>query len=114
MAEDVKGTLFLKPTQLILTLPDGQRQVVPVLTEVVRIGRGNENNDVTLPQEFKSISRRHLEIRKESDGFVLFDLDSGNGVYVNGQKVDTVSLKEGDEIRIGNADEHQARIKRIR
>ena len=107
MTDDVKGTLFLRPTQLILTLPDGQRQVMPLLAEVVRIGRGSDGNDVVLPNEFKSISRRHLEIRRESGSFVLLDLDSGNGVYVNGQKVDTVYLKDGDEIRIGNASDNQ-------
>src|SRR5258706_3077959 len=107
MTDDIKGTLFLRPTQLIMTVPDGQRQVVPLLAEVVRIGRGSEGNDVVLPNEFKSISRRHFEIRRESGSFVLLDLDSGNGVYVNGQKVDTVYLKDGDEIRIGNASDNQ-------
>src|SRR5919197_6585996 len=101
MAEPIKSTLFLKPTQLIITLPHGERQTIPLLAEVVRIGRGSENNDVPLPQEFKSISRRHLEIRREAGGYALLDLDSGNGVYVNGQKVDSVYLKDGDEIRIG-------------
>ena len=40
MADSIKSTLFLKPTQLILTMPDGERQVIPLLAEVVRIGRG--------------------------------------------------------------------------
>ena len=66
MTDLIKSTLFLKPTQLILTMPDGERQVIPLLKEVVRIGRGTENNDIPLPQEFKSISRRHLEIRREA------------------------------------------------
>jgi len=107
MAEATKGTLFLKPTQLIMTMPDGQRQVISLLSKITRIGRGTEDNDVALPQEFKTISRHHLEIRKESGGYVLLDLDSGNGVYVNGQKVDTAYLKDGDEIRIGNPNEKQ-------
>src|SRR5215467_7176853 len=98
--DNIKGTLFLKPTQLILNLPDGQQQVIPLLNEIVRIGRGAENNDIPLPNDWKSISRHHLEIRRESGGYVLLDLDSGNGVLVNGQKVDTVFLKDGDEIRI--------------
>ena len=107
MPEDIKGTLFLKPTQLIMTLPDGQRQVFPLLADVVRVGRGSENNDVALPNEFKSISRRHLEIRREVGSYVLLDLDSGNGVYVNGHKVDTLYLKDGDEIQIGDPNENQ-------
>ncbi len=107
MPDEIKGTLFLKPTQLIITLPDGERRVIPLLAEVVRVGRGSENNDVPLPQEFKSISRRHLEIQRKLGGYLLLDLDSGNGVYVNGQKIDTTFLKDGDEIRIGDAKEGQ-------
>jgi ABC transport system ATP-binding/permease protein len=107
MADSIKSTLFLKPTQLILTMPDGERQVIPLLAEVVRIGRGTENNDVALPQTFKSISRRHLEIRREAGGYVLLDLDSGNGVSVNGRKVDFIPLKDEDEIRIGEAKDGQ-------
>lgn len=107
MPDDIKGTLFLKPTQLIMTLPDGTRQVTPLLAEVVRIGRGPENNDIALPNEFKSVSRRHCEIRREAGHYVLLDLNSGNGMYVNGQKVDTVYLRDGDEIRIGDANEQQ-------
>src|ERR1043165_5100121 len=107
MTDPIKSTLFLKPTQLTLTLPDGGRQAVPLLAEVMRIGRGAENNDIPLPNELKSISRRHLEIRREAGGYVLRDLGSGNGVYVNGQKVDTVLLNDGDEIRIGRAEDKQ-------
>ena len=107
MPDDIIGTIFLKPTQLILTLPDGKQQRIPLLAEVVRIGRDTENNDVPLPKEFKSISRRHCEIRREAGGYVLLDLNSGNGVYVNGQKVDTVYLRDGDEIRIGDPNEKQ-------
>ena len=108
MAEEIKGTLYLKPTQLIMTMPDGQRQVIALQSKVTRIGRGTEDNDVALPQEFKTISRHHLEIRKETGGYVLLDLDSGNGVYVNGEKVDTVYLKDGDEFQIGEPNEKQA------
>src|ERR1051325_2431758 len=107
MPDNSTGTLFLKPTQLIITLPDGQRQVFPLLADVVRIGRGDENNEVGLPREIRSISRRHAEIRKEAGGYLLLDLDSGNGVRVNGQKVDTMFLKDGDEICIGDSQEKQ-------
>jgi len=81
--------------------------VAPLIADVVRIGRGSENNDIALPADFKSISRRHLEIRREAGRYVLLDLESGNGVLVNGQKVDTIFLNDGDEIRIGEANEKQ-------
>ena len=48
-----------------------------------------------------TVSRRHAEIRPEGDGFVLADLGSLNGSYVNRKPVDTVRLVDGDEIAMG-------------
>src|SRR5688572_19201107 len=107
MTDSIKGTLFLKHTQFVITWPDGKRQVVPVVSETLRIGRGSENNDIPIPPEFQSISRRHIEIRREGKNYRLVDLGSSNGVYVNGQKVENVFLKDGDEIRIGEVNDKQ-------
>jgi ABC transport system ATP-binding/permease protein len=107
MADAVKGTLFLKHTQFVITWPDGRKQVVPMYSETVRMGRGSENNDIAIPLEFTSISRRHLEIRREGKNYHLIDLGSGNGVYINGQKVDDAVLQDGDEIRIGETNHQQ-------
>jgi ABC transport system ATP-binding/permease protein len=107
MANPVKGTLILKPTQLVIIWPDERRQVVPVYLETVRIGRGRENNDIEVPAEYASISRRHIEIRREGKGYRLIDLGSSNGVYVNRQKVENAILQDGDEIRIGDVNLQQ-------
>ncbi len=68
---------------------------------------GSENNDIAVPPEFKSISRRHIEIRREGKSYRLIDLGSSNGVYVNGQKVENIVLQDGDEIRIGETNDQQ-------
>ncbi|MER3416161.1 MAG: hypothetical protein C4297_08140 [Gemmataceae bacterium] len=48
------------------------------------------------------VSRRHACIRKEAAGYVLYDLGSSNGTYVNGQRVaSSCVLQEHDRIRIG-------------
>ncbi|HKY55772.1 MAG TPA: FHA domain-containing protein, partial [Anaerolineales bacterium] len=107
MADSVKGTLILKPTQIVITWPDGRRQVVPMHSESVRIGRGGENNDIAVPLEYTSISRRHMEIRREDKSYRLVDLGSSNGVYIHGQKVENVILQDGDEIRIGESNNQQ-------
>jgi ABC transport system ATP-binding/permease protein len=107
MADPVKGTLILKPTQFVIIWPDGKRQVVPMYSETVRIGRGGDNNDIAVPPEFKSISRRHIEIRREGKSYRLIDLGSSNGVYVNGQKVENIVLQDGDQIRIGEINDKQ-------
>ena len=46
-------------------------------------------------------SRRHAEIRRQGDDFVLVDLGSTNGTLVNGSRVGERALDEGDRITIG-------------
>ena len=109
MTSVTSGTLFLKHTQIMIFLPDGTEQRVTLVGTTIRIGRGIENNDVTLPSELRSISRRHLEIRYENGAYRVYDLESGNGVWMNSQRVVNATLKDGDEIIIGQGSE-QVRI----
>jgi len=48
-----------------------------------------------------TVSRRHAEIRRGSDGFSLHDIGSLNGTYVNRERVEEAPLRSGDEIQIG-------------
>lgn len=62
------------------------------------LGRASSN----LIQLFgKQISRNHAMILKKGKKFVLRDLDSRNGVYVNSKRVKEKELSEGDEFSIG-------------
>lgn len=63
------------------------------------IGRDNDC-DVSLPE--RSISRQHIRIFKEDDRYFLKDLDSRNGTWVNGQRLEgtTKELFDGDEIHV--------------
>jgi ABC-type multidrug transport system ATPase subunit/predicted component of type VI protein secretion system len=107
MSDSSKGTLFLKRTQIIIIFPDGRQEIHPLLGKSTRIGRGSENNDIAIPQELTSISRRHLEIQASGAEYRLVDLGSTNGVYINGEIVGTTILKNGDEIRIGKAGDRE-------
>lgn len=105
-----QGTLFLKHTQIVIHWTDGSQQVFP-LQEVTRIGRGKNGNDIAVPEVFLSVSRRHLEIRHEKDGYRLIDLGSRNGVLINGLYIKDAYLRDGDEIRIGQDEQgHDIRI----
>jgi hypothetical protein len=64
------------------------------------MGRGNEC-DLVLTG--KGISRKHAEIVFQSGRFVVNDLDSLNGLKVNGYKVARVILEENDAIKLGEA-----------
>ncbi len=67
----------------------------------VLVGR-NPGNDLQLSVEIDlTVSGNHAEIRKDGQGFTLFDLGSSNGTLVNGQKIERVRLKDGDVIQFG-------------
>jgi hypothetical protein len=72
----------------------------PITNTTWRIGR-TRDNELTLDD--KSVSRRHAEIQRYSNGkFVIFDVDSLNGVFVNSEQVKKKKLEEGDIIEIGD------------
>ena len=47
------------------------------------------------------LSRKHCEIRPTADGYVIRDLESRNGTFVNGARVSEALLRDGDRIQIG-------------
>jgi pSer/pThr/pTyr-binding forkhead associated (FHA) protein len=101
--------MVLKRTQLVVHWVDGRTESFPLLKDRIRIGRGTQDNDISIPLSFQSVSRKHLEVRKEKESFRLVDLGSSNGTLVNGVHATDIVLKDGDEIKIGQ-DEQQIRI----
>ncbi len=66
------------------------------------IGR-TQGNALVLPDT--TVSRQHARIRLQGDHFVLFDLDSANGTFVNGQSVQQPkTLTDGDIVRFGDVE----------
>jgi len=63
-----------------------------------RLGR-HPDSDVSLDDI--SVSRRHAEIERHGVEYVLRDVGSLNGTYVNQRRVDSVVLQQGDEILVG-------------
>ena len=68
-------------------------------TEDVSIGRLPFNQ---LCVSDPSVSRQHCLIAPQQDGFRIRDLDSNNGTFVNGNRIDDCILADGDKIRIGD------------
>lgn len=64
----------------------------------IMIGRGN-SSDIVLDDV--TVSREHSRISREDRGFKVVDSGSLNGTYVNRVRVDSVYLRNGDEIQIG-------------
>jgi serine/threonine-protein kinase len=64
------------------------------------VGRSPRAN-LSLPDEGKHISRIHCMIELNPPHCRLIDVGSTNGTLVNGQKISTVNLKDGDRITVG-------------
>lgn len=67
--------------------------------KVYVIGRSNEAD---LVLDGKAVSRKHASVRFEDNSYVLEDLKSTNGTFVNGEKIESRKLNHGDEITIGD------------
>jgi pSer/pThr/pTyr-binding forkhead associated (FHA) protein/DNA-directed RNA polymerase subunit RPC12/RpoP len=67
-------------------------------TRVTRLGR-HPDSEISLDDI--SVSRRHAEIERQQTEYVLRDMGSMNGTYVNQRRVDSTVLAQGDEILIG-------------
>jgi pSer/pThr/pTyr-binding forkhead associated (FHA) protein len=79
---------------------EGQQAAFELGVKPVIIGRG-EAADIRLQDE--KVSRRHCEIRLWDGDFVLKDLKSHNGTYVNERPIEVAILHSGDSVRVGNA-----------
>ena len=50
------------------------------------------------------MSRRHAEIRQEGATFWVVDLDSTNGIEVNGRRLKRAKLEDGDRVAMGSTE----------
>ena len=76
---------------------DGRRFVL-TRARILVLGRGD---DCDIRIERDSVSRHHARIVRNEDGWVVEDLDSMHGVYVNDLLVRRAVLHEADLLRIG-------------
>jgi sigma-B regulation protein RsbU (phosphoserine phosphatase) len=74
------------PTRLVLT------------SDTVRIGRSRDN-EILVPDGH--ISKQHAEVRVDADRYVVADTGSRAGLLVNGAKVESHALDDGDVIELG-------------
>lgn len=86
--------------QLIVTADDGSEHAYPLGDGTLLIGRAT-GNDVVLPGADKGASRRHAELRYDAGRYVIVDLESQNGTWVNGERLNRAAVVPGTEIVIG-------------
>ncbi len=67
----------------------------------VVLGRSRECD---IQVEDPNISRRHAELRQEGSAYWIVDLDSTNGIEVNGRRVQRAKLESGDTFTVGSTE----------
>ncbi|MDM8527598.1 FHA domain-containing protein [Anaerolineales bacterium HSG24] len=85
---------------VIINGPD-EGKIYNINQETIEIGRSVECDLVI---KDKSVSRRHIQIRRQTQAYMLIDLGSGNGTVVNGQKVTQHFLQDEDFILVGRTE----------
>lgn len=81
-----------------LVVVGSKRRPYPLAKDTLGIGR-LDTCDIVLSDA--GVSRRHAEVRREGDEWVLVDLGSTNGTSVNGRQVRRHRLSPGDRIELG-------------
>ena len=100
---DDTSTLSYDPGQDGTSIPEnaflivGGMQVFPLSQGVINIGRRPDNH---LAIDDLRVSRVHAQLRAIKGRFVLFDLDSTGGTFVNGERVKRCTLYPGDVISL--------------
>lgn len=92
-----------KSEKPVLTALDGKyvNQYWTVVKDEIIIGR-DDTADVVLPE--RQISRQHVRIFKQDNLYYVEDMNSRNGTWVNGNRLESVrELYDGDEIHVALA-----------
>lgn len=86
--------------KLIIADDEGKTTVVPLVRDEITIGR-KEGNTIRLTE--RNVSRRHARLVRSNGLFTLEDLESYNGVRVNGEPIaNPRHVNDGDRITIGD------------
>jgi len=87
-------------TQVYLIPLGGLQNRHHVIDEFLSMGRGPQNA-IVLDDPF--VSQRHFRIEKRTKGYVLKDLGSRNGTFVNGVRIHEALLQNNDQILVGES-----------
>jgi pSer/pThr/pTyr-binding forkhead associated (FHA) protein len=83
---------------LVLLKKNGSHKFFPLPSSVTVIGR-RHNCDLCIP--LMSVSRKHCQLNYDDGVLKIRDLDSRNGTYLNGKRIDEAVIQAGDSVKIG-------------
>lgn len=93
----------VRPTiaQLTIQSAEAATRVLPLIEPEYLIGR-HRDNSIQLADP--GVSSFHARLYLGANGYVIEDLKSRNGVWVNGERVTQTTLQHGDHLHIGQTD----------
>ena len=90
----------LRPGTALLVVLRGPNTGARFLLDDDEVNSGRHpDSDIFLDDV--TVSRKHANFRREGDTFVVRDVGSLNGTYVNRERIDEATLQTGDEVQIG-------------
>ncbi len=87
------------PRARVIIISGDQAGAAYPLKDTVTLGRADSN---TIVLKDAKTSRQHAQIQQHGNQYILVDLNSSNGTYVNGQRIEEHVLQNNDEIQIGD------------
>ncbi|MBS2030863.1 MAG: sigma 54-dependent Fis family transcriptional regulator [Deltaproteobacteria bacterium] len=97
---ETRTTLKIRRCKLEVIAGTGSGQNLVTEKERIRVG-SHSSNDFVL--EDRTASRQHFEIQYTERGYLLVDLHSTNGTYLDGSRVERAYLKKGSQIGAGQS-----------
>lgn len=94
-------TVNLRKCKLVVLKGPQQGAEYIVQGEVIRVGKGSENNLVVSDE---TVSRTHFEIVRDARGYLLRDLGSTNGTFLDGAEIREAYIRAGSVIAAGAAE----------
>lgn len=94
----IQSAAIARPTAQLRVFYPNQQSETLLLNKDVTVGR-DLGNEVII--EDNRLSRKHARLEFKYGQFLLFDLKSTNGTFVNGQRISQIVLSPGDRISFG-------------
>jgi hypothetical protein len=86
---------------LIITQGPGSGKKLPLVPITMTLGREHDNN-IELKDE--EVARYHARISFQAGEYILADLESSSGTWVNDEKITEVALRHGDKVKVGSTE----------
>jgi hypothetical protein len=100
-ANPSEAQTFILPAAALVVTPEAGSPVEYRLAAMNTLGR-SEDNQIQISTA--GVSRHHAQVVATASGFVLADLQSQNGTFVNGERVTEWALTDGDRVTIGDVE----------